>query len=61
MKYSPLTKGGGAKRQGVVRSILRPLPDNPLKAPLSLRLPSPFVKGEYFQRSRTCRQGGSDR
>ena len=43
MKIFPLNKGGGAKRPGVVRSVLLTGHDNPLKAsPFP-----PFVRGIF--------------
>jgi hypothetical protein len=56
MRRLPLNKGGGAERRrsrsarGLSVRLSYFLEDNPLEAerPLSFRLLSPFVKGEFF-------------
>ena len=51
----PLNKGGGAKRRwsrsarGLSGHTLKAVHDNPLKAPLLRRLPSPFLRGNISQ------------
>ena len=66
MQVFPLKKRGGAKvksredftgsrsARGCPVRLLKAVHDNPLKAPLSLRLPSPFVKEEYMHRRPAC-------
>jgi hypothetical protein len=50
MKYSPLTKGAARSARELSDHTLKAVHDNPLKAPLLLRLPSPFLRGTISKR-----------